>query len=123
MYKMKKRYKMLMQAALCVLLLCLALVLPIFAGCDQPSDEPHIPTGDALVMEGQDPDSVGPQEEEIPQELSLVYYPNRSLNPLTCTDYTNRVLFSLMYPHPVLKETEYLLNFVQNALLCLLQHH
>lgn len=79
------------------LLLCLALALPIFAGCDQSSDEPHIPTGDALVMEGQDPDSVGPQVEEDPQELSLAYYPDRSMNPLTCTDYTNRVLFSLIY--------------------------
>lgn len=79
------------------LLLCLALTAACFAGCDQPSSDPHIPTGDALVMEGQDPDSVGPQVEEDPQEFSLVYYPNRSLNPLTCTDYTNRVLFSLIY--------------------------
>ena len=79
------------------LLLCLALVTALFSGCDEKSNDPHIPTGDALVMEGQDPNSVGPQVEEEPQELSLVYYPERSLNPLTCTDYTNRVLFSLIY--------------------------
>lgn len=43
------------------LLLCLALVTALFSGCDEKSDDPHIPTGDALVMEGQDPNSVGPQ--------------------------------------------------------------
>ena len=79
------------------LLLCLTLFCGCFAGCDGNSDEPYVPTGNALVMEGQDPDSVGPQKEEIPQELSLAYYPNRGLNPLTCNDYTNRVIFSLIY--------------------------
>ncbi len=82
---------------LTALILCLCTVLTLFSGCDQPDTEPHTPTGDALVMEGQDPDSIGPQVEEEPQELSLCYYPNRSMNPLTCTDYTNRVLFSLIY--------------------------
>lgn len=79
------------------LLLCLSLALSLFSGCDQPDNEPHVPTGDALVMEGQDPDSVGPQKEEDPQELTLAYYPDRGLNPLTCTDFTNRVIFSLIY--------------------------
>ena len=79
------------------LLLCLAMVLGVFSGCDQPSDEPHVPTGDALVMEGQDPDSVGPQKEEDPQKFSLAYYPDRGMNPLLCNEYTNRVLFSLIY--------------------------
>ena len=79
------------------LLLCLSLFAACFAGCDKPSDEPYVPTGNALVMEGQDPDSVGPQKEEAPQEFSLAYYPDRGLNPLTCNDYTNRVIFSLVY--------------------------
>ena len=79
------------------LLLCLTLILGLFAGCDTDSHEPHVPTGDALVMEGQDPDSVGPQKEEEPQEFSLAYYPDRGMNPLLCNDYTNRVLFSLIY--------------------------
>jgi len=80
-----------------VLLLCLSLVLGVFSGCDEQSDEPFVPTGDALVMEGQDPDSVGPQKEEAPQEFSLAYYPERGMNPLRCNDYTNRVVFSLIY--------------------------
>lgn len=79
------------------LLLCLTLALGLFSGCGEVSDEPHVPTGDALVMEGQDPDSVGPQKEEDPQEFSLAYYPDRGLNPLSCNDYTNRVIFSLIY--------------------------
>lgn len=79
------------------LLLCLTLAAGLFAGCDDKSDESYVPTGNALVMEGQDPDSVGPQKEEIPQELSLAYYPDRGLNPLSCNDYTNRVIFSLIY--------------------------
>ena len=79
------------------LLLCLTLSLGLFSGCGADSDEPFVPTGDALVMEGQDPDSVGPPKEEEPQEFSLAYYPDRGMNPLTCNDYTNRVLFSLIY--------------------------
>ncbi len=79
------------------LLLCLSTILSLFSGCEDQSDEPYVPTGDALVMEGQDPDSVGPQKEEEPQEFSLAYYPERGLNPLTCNDYTNRVIFSLIY--------------------------
>ena len=55
------------------LLLVLTLALGLFAGCDDASDEPYVPTGDALVMEGQDPDSVGPQKEVIPEKLSLDY--------------------------------------------------
>ena len=79
------------------LLLCLSLLLCLLAGCEEQSDEAYVPTGDALVMEGQDPDSVGPQKEEDPQEFSLAYYPDRGMNPLTCNDFTNRVLFSLIY--------------------------
>ena len=79
------------------LLLVFSLIACLFAGCGQESEEAYVPTGDALVMEGQDPDSVGPQKEEEPQKFSLAYYPDRGMNPLTCNDYTNRVLFSLIY--------------------------
>ena len=79
------------------LFLCLFLMLGLLAGCGSDKDEAYVPTGNALVMEGEDPDSVGLPKEEGPQELTLVYYPDRSMNPLTCGDYTNRVLFSLIY--------------------------
>lgn len=77
--------------------LCLSLAAGLFSGCSEFTDDPYVPTGNALVMEGQDPDSVGPQKEEEPQEFSLAYYPGRGLNPLTCNDFTNRVIFSLIY--------------------------
>ena len=73
--------------------LCLCLLL---CGCGVQGD--YTPTGDGLSY---DEDYTGPQiappGEEDTQELSLPYYPARSLNPYLCTDYTNRALFSLLY--------------------------
>lgn len=79
------------------ILLSLSLLLGLCACAGNDSEEEYVPTGDALVMEGQDPDSVNPQEEEPEQELTMVYYPDRALNPLLGNDFTNRVLFSLIY--------------------------
>lgn len=78
------------------LTLIFCLIAALFAGCGSDEDV-YVPTGDALVLEGQDPDSIGSQEEVVTQEFSLAYYPDRSLNPLTCNDFTNRTLFSLIY--------------------------
>ena len=75
------------------LLLCAACLL---GGCTV-DDKAYVPNGDALVMDdgsvlgGQE---TQPQEE---QELVMVYYPEISLNPFSCTDFTNRTLFSLIY--------------------------
>ena len=78
-----------------LLLLCLSCTL--FAGCGT-SDDAYIPTGDALEY---DEDYTGPTVEptvEIKkQELSLTYYKNITLHPYKCTDYTNRVIFPLIY--------------------------
>ena len=77
------------------LLLCLCMGFALW-GCD--SQEGYIPTGDALVY---DEDYTGPTatrpQDDSEQSLTLTYYVDRSLNPLLCTDYTNRALFSLMY--------------------------
>ena len=78
------------------LLLILCTVAACFAGCGD-SEEAYVPTGDALVLEGQDPDSVGPQQEEPVQEFSLAYYPDRTMNPLLSNDFTNRTVLSLIY--------------------------
>lgn len=75
------------------LLLCLCLLtLP---ACGGPAAD-YVPTGDALA--GED-DNLSPQVTEgvSAQELMLAYYPDQSLNPFLCLDYTNRVLFSLVY--------------------------
>ena len=53
-------------------------------------------TGDAILMEGQEPEDIMPEEEDT-QELTLAWYPELSMNPLFGSDYTNRVLMSLMY--------------------------
>ena len=79
------------------LLLVFATVLPIFSGCTNEIDNSgYVATGNAILMEGQDPEDIEPEEEDT-QELTLAYYPTRSLNPLFGSDYTNRVLMSLMY--------------------------
>jgi len=43
--------------------------------------------------------STGNQTDTQPteQELTLIYYPDRSVNPLESTDYTNRAIMSLVY--------------------------
>ena len=78
-------------------LLLLAMVLGLFSGCANEIDNSgYVATGDAILMEDQEPEDILPEEEDD-QELTLAYYPSRSLNPLFGSDYTNRVLMSLMY--------------------------
>ena len=79
------------------LLLALSLILGLFSGCaNQTDNSAYVPTGDAILLEGQEPEDIMPEEEEE-QALYLAYYPDRSLNPLYGSDYTNRILMSLMY--------------------------
>ena len=79
------------------LLLVLALAGGTMSGCTKAIDNSgYVPTGDAILLEGQEPEDILPPEEDT-QELTLAYYPDRSLNPLFGSDYTNRVLMSLMY--------------------------
>ena len=71
------------------LLLALALLL---GGCASV-ENPYIPTGDAL-----DEDVIQtPTQERPDMELALAYYPERSMNPYTCADTTNRAVLSLLY--------------------------
>ena len=78
------------------LLLLLAVICGLFSGCASEEEEEYVPTGGALLMEGDDPDTFLAGEEE-PQIFSLAYNPDRSLNPLIGYSFNNRVLFSLMY--------------------------
>ena len=79
-----------MKRFVCILF-CICLLL---AGC-QTGEEAYIPTGDGLTLE--DGSHSGSQTGTDQQELTLIYYPNRTMNPLDSTDYTNRTLFSLLY--------------------------
>ena len=76
------------------LLLCVGLALSLLTGCNE-EEGPYIPTGDALEMEDSNITTAPPTPAE--QNFSLVYYADRSLNPYTASDYTNRALFPLLY--------------------------
>ena len=78
-----------------LLILCAALALSLFSGCNQEK-APHIPTGNGLADAVEAPTEATPISGEE-QTLTLVYYPNKTFNPYSCTDFTNRALFSLMY--------------------------
>lgn len=78
------------------LILCLSLLLSLFAGC-AAENTPYEPTGDALMPEDADLTATTPVDDGTPQELTLAYYADRELNPFRSTDFTNRVLFSLIY--------------------------
>ena len=78
------------------LFLCLSLLLGLFSGC-AAEDTPYVPTGNALAAENADLSATEPDENAEPQKLTMAYYADRSLNPFTCTDFTNRTLFSLIY--------------------------
>lgn len=78
------------------LFLSLALILACFPGCGRVIDNSgYEPTGDALLMDGQDPEDLIQDKE--PQELTLAYCPSRSMNPLIGYNQNNRLLMSLIY--------------------------
>lgn len=83
------------------LLICFALIISLMAGCGSDKD-PYEPTGDGLGSVDA-PQSAKPQD----QSLTLTYYREMTLNPLECTDYTNRVLISLLYQGLFTVDREY----------------
>ncbi len=89
------------------LILCLALLLGCLPGC-AAEDTPYTPTGDALEPEDADLTATKAQESAEPQELTLCYYAERELNPFRSTDFTNRVLFSLIYQGLFTHDSNYL---------------
>ena len=76
------------------LIMCMTSLL--LFGCDT-GEKVYIPTGDGLYWEEENLETTAPEEDTAEQELVLAYYPNKTMNPYTCTDYTNRALFSLLY--------------------------
>ena len=80
------------------LLLCAALLVGL-SGCGMDNKEPYVPTGSGLTWDEED--YTGPTAQtdalEKVQSMSLTYYPTESMNPILCTDFTNRALFSLLY--------------------------
>lgn len=76
-----------------LILLVLSLLM-----CSCGNKEAYVPTGDGLSYEDDADGPANPVQQDAPvQELALIYYPEKSLNPFEATDYTNRTLFSLIY--------------------------
>lgn len=73
-------------------LLCAAMLLAL-SGCyrEQPD---YTPTGDGLVSDQPTRPTESPVTE---QAMTLAYFPDRGLNPLQSSDYTNRMIFDLVY--------------------------
>jgi len=85
----------------------LLLSLCLLMGC-QEEEGVYVPTGDGLANDENLPqNATTPTEEPVDQELVLVYYPNVTMNPYTCTDFTNRALFSLLYQGLFTVDTNY----------------
>lgn len=90
-----------MKRFLCMIL-CLSLTVCLF-GCED--DTPYVPTGDGLTWD--DEVVTVSTEPEQERELVLVYYPEASMNPILSTNFTNRVLFSLMYQGLFIVDSDY----------------
>ena len=80
---------------LTALILCFCLACGCFSGCGSQEEEAYVPTGDAILLEGQDPEDLIVEEESPP--VTLTYNPEMSMNPLIGYSQNNRVLFSLIY--------------------------
>ena len=78
------------------ILILICLLCLFLHGCDT-KDSVYVPTGDGLYQEELETEATEAPEETPEQELVLVYYPNKTLNPYTGTDNTNMVLYSLLY--------------------------
>lgn len=86
------------------ILLCCCLL----TGCSLGKDDPYVPTGKGLTWdEGYTGPTVTEPVEETVQELTLTCYPDATMNPLLCTEYTNRALFSLLYQSLFVVDREY----------------
>lgn len=75
------------------LLLCVCMALTAVTGCNT-QEGVYIPTGGELVY---DPSENPGQQETTDESFALAYYPDRPVNPYSCMDPTNRMLFSLLY--------------------------
>jgi len=87
------------------LILCAVTVIGLLCGCKK-DESAYIPTGDALILEDGTP-IYTPEPTPTEQDLTLAYYPEISLNPLLCTDYTNRAILPLLYQGLFVTDRDY----------------
>lgn len=84
------------------LLLSAALAASLFSGCETEKS-PYTPTGDGLTWDEQTAPTTGITE----QDMSLPYFPERSLNPYKTGDYINQNVFDLVYQSLFVVDTDY----------------
>ena len=77
--------------------LCFALSLTLLLLCGCGQSDSYTPTGDALMPEDYSGPAITAPPSQEQQALVLAYYPNITMNPYQCTEFTNRALFSLLY--------------------------
>ncbi len=78
-----------------ITILCALALLLSFAACGQSQDN-YVPTGDALHSDGTTQPTGTTAQPQV-QQLRLAYTPSASMNPYQTSNYTNRILFPLLY--------------------------
>ena len=86
------------------LILCFALL--VLPGCGNDLGA-YTPTGNGLTWDEEEIPTETTEEIIKEKDLVLLYYPEISLNPFTCTDFTNRALFSLVYQGLFVTDNDY----------------
>lgn len=76
-------------------IICLLLAVFLLCGCTQFTNQTYTPTGDSLIRDDM-PTPTNPTDTTT-ADITLVYYPEKTMNPYASNDYTNRALFSLIY--------------------------
>lgn len=89
-----------------IIALILSLSLLLLSGCGNDLGA-YTPTGNGLTWDESElpTETTGDLIQE--QDLVMLYYPNIPLNPFTCTDFTNRALFSLLYQGLFVTDNDY----------------
>lgn len=86
--------------------LALLCLLSMLTGCTY-LDGAYTPTGGGLSYDEEEIDNNLPGETEKEQELVMVCHSDVTMNPFTCTDFTNRTLFPLIYQSLFVTDSDY----------------
>lgn len=78
---------------LLAMLLSFTILCSFLTACGSSKKAPYTPTGNALGEEAVPPSATAPED----QTLTLTYYREQTLNPLKCSDFTNKAILPLLY--------------------------
>ena len=81
-----------------LILLCAALCAGSICGCAVSDSGAYVATGDALEgATSATAATTADESDSAAQSISMCYYADAGFNPYTCTNFTNRALFSFLY--------------------------